>query len=192
MSDAGATATSDVRERLLVLRCQAGDEDAFLALHDRNEASVRRYVISLLGPDLADDVVQDVWWTVFRKIRGLTNPAGFRTWVFRIARHLAIDVLRSEKRRSGLADRASSEVDDELLRRVEGGEAARALVREAMATLSPAHREAIRLRFLEDLTYGEIASITGQPIGTVRSRIHHARVRLRDALERLEPELGRN
>jgi len=175
--------------RLLVMRCQAGDEQAFADLHESHGAAIRRYVAGFLGPDVADDIVQEVWLTVFRRIRELTNPGGFRTWLFRIARHRSIDALRARQRRETLEEQAFAEIG-RVLPATQGLEdAAREVVGDALARLSPAHREAIQLRYLEDLTYGDIATVMGCPVGTVRSRIHHARTQLRDALMRLDPDL---
>ncbi len=172
-----------LRERLLVLRCQAGDESAFTALYTRYRGPTQRYLRGLLAPDAAEDVFQEVWLTVFRQIRRVTNPGGFRTWLFRTARHRAIDALRKERRRSRLAREAFSPSGPAAGVTSEAGPSADTGTLDAtLATLSPEHREALQLRFYEDLSYAEIAAITGCPLGTVRSRIHHAKSKLKHAL----------
>jgi RNA polymerase sigma-70 factor (ECF subfamily) len=141
-----------------------------------------------LDPDAADDVLQEVWLTVYQQIREVTNPAGFRAWLFRTARHRAIDVLRAERRRSRQAMEAFAEVGRWYGTRADLSPADTSALDAALATLSPEHREAVQLRFLEDLTYADIASITGCPLGTVRSRIHHAKTKLRDFLVTVDPD----
>jgi RNA polymerase sigma-70 factor (ECF subfamily) len=182
MNRRDAESKAELRERLLVLRCQAGDESAFAELHHRYSPRVRRYVVAFLGPDAAEDVVQEVWLAVFRRIREVTNPGGFRAWLFRTARHRAIDSLRAEKRRSRLAREAFAEVAYSSTGSGELTGVDTESLTQALATLSPDHREVVQLRFFEELTYADIASITGCAMGTVRSRIHNAKARLREAL----------
>ncbi len=171
-----------LRERLLVLRCQAGDEAAFADLFHRYGPKVRRYVVAFLGPEAAEDVLQEVWLTVFRRIRELTNPGGFRGWLFRTARHRAIDALRAERRRSRLATEAFAEAGHAATTSTAFGDVDTDALMPALAALSPDHREVVQLRFFEDLSYADIASIMGSPLGTVRSRIHNAKAKLRGML----------
>src|SRR4051812_31573634 len=101
--------TASLQLQLLVLRCQAGDERAFATLLDEFGEKTLRYLRGLLGED-ADDVQQEVWLAVFKRIATLANPAAFRTWLFQTTRHRAIDFLRvRERERAHLDDTA---VDD--------------------------------------------------------------------------------
>lgn len=175
---------ASVREYLLVLRCQAGDERAFADLLDRFGPRSLRYLEGLLDSDSAQDAHQEVWLTVYLRISELTNPGGFRTWLFRITRHRAIDFLRREQRESELLEMVTREAPE-----ISGGPAAPAIttfpdpaLKAAMARLSPAQRDVLHLRFWEKMPYQEIALILGCPLGTVRSRIHHAKRLLRHAL----------
>lgn len=180
-----------LREYLLVMRCQVGDERAFSDLFDRFALRTLRYLRGLLGVDLAADAQQEVWLTVFRGIGRLTNPGAFRTWLYQVTRHRAIDFLRREKRESELLatmddmEEGPSEDPPELPhwpvehRSVEAG----------LAELSAAHREVLLLRYWEEMSYAEIALISGCSVGTVRSRLHHAKRRLRNALEQVNPAM---
>jgi RNA polymerase sigma-70 factor (ECF subfamily) len=173
-----------LRFYLLVLRCQAGDEQAFAQLFEQFSARTLRYLRGLLGGE-AEDVQQEVWLTVYRSIRSLTNPGAFRTWLFRTTRHRAIDHLRKQKRESRLTESAAADVsassmaDDSSFAELD-----EAAVEVAMAGLSPTQREVLLLRFRDELSYAEIALVIGCPIGTVRGRLHYAKQRLREILER--------
>jgi RNA polymerase sigma-70 factor (ECF subfamily) len=166
---------------LQVLRCQAGDEEAFAALHETFSGRTKRYLRGVLGDALADDVQQDVWFTVYRRIAELENPAGFRTWLYRVTRHRAIDALRRERRRPDLL----AESPDDLDTRVSGDDSP--LDRDAfeplLERLSESHREVLVLRFWEDMSYGDIALVVGCSVGTIRSRLHHAKAQVRGMLE---------
>jgi RNA polymerase sigma-70 factor (ECF subfamily) len=175
---------ASVREYLLVLRCQAGDEKAFADLLDRFGPRTLRYLEGLLDPETAQDVHQEVWLTVYRRISDLSNPGGFRTWLFRITRHRAIDFLRREQRESELLEEVAREapefsgaVSEPAISALDKPE-----LKTAIARLSPAQRDVLQLRFWEKMPYEEIALILGCPLGTVRSRIHYAKRLLRNAL----------
>lgn len=172
---------------LQVLRCQTGDPAAFAELHRLFSGRTLRYLRGILGDAMADDVQQDVWLTVFRRISEVANPAGFRTWLYRVTRHRAIDAVRRERRRSDLLEANDEDVDAIATNRPEPGSALDPAVMEPLLSrLSPAHREVLVLRFWEDLSYGEIALVTGCSLGTVRSRLHHAKVRMRELFKRSE------
>ncbi|MEP6574093.1 MAG: sigma factor, partial [Gemmatimonadota bacterium] len=89
--------TEDLRLYLLVLRCQAGDEQAFARLFAWFGP---RTLVLLRGMvnDEAEDVQQEVWLSVYRQLSTLSNPRAFRTWLFRTTRHRAIDCLRRQRR----------------------------------------------------------------------------------------------
>jgi len=167
---------------LLVLRCQAGDETAFSRLMEWFGARTLAHLRGLLGDD-ADDVQQEVWLAVYMRIGALSNPRAFRTWLFQTTRHRAIDFLRSRKRERELLEEAAREIDfanapDEGI-----GGLDQSSVAAALKDLSPAQREVLLLRYEEDMTYAQIAVIVGCSIGTVRSRLHHAKLRLQYAIE---------
>jgi RNA polymerase sigma-70 factor (ECF subfamily) len=172
-----------LREQILVSRCQAGDERAFEEMVSTYGPRLRYYLLKQLGrPEAMDDLLQEVWLDVYRGIVRLRYPGAFRTWIYRIARDRAFRVLRRARVPLQLADEAdlaAAEVEDDSF----SAEDARR-VHAALDRLSPFHREVLLLRFIEDLPYEDIAQITGCPIGTVRSRIHHAKRLLRQAMER--------
>jgi len=179
----GISSAPDLALRFLVLRCQAGDEAAFAKLMGMFEARTLGYLRGILGDD-ADDVQQEVWLTVFRQLNDLADPAAFRTWLFRTTRHRAIDFLRKRRRERELIDdtpiesvASEVEADDDSTGPIDEA----ALVAALMA-MPPPQREVVMLRYRDGLTYQEIAQVTNRPIGTVRTRLHHAKRRLQESL----------
>ena len=185
MSGPNAADPAQLQLHLLVLRCQAGDERAFGRLMEQFGARTLAHLRGLTGDD-AEDVQQEVWLTVYRNIAGLSNPGAFRTWLYRTTRHRAIDWLRRRKREREL-------IEDVVLEApVSAGaaepdampEMSEARFNAVLAVLPPPQREVVLLRYREDLSYAEIALVVGCPIGTVRTRLHHAKRRLQEQLER--------
>src|SRR5215212_6151586 len=89
--------TESILLHLLVVRCQAGDERAFARLLERFGPRTLRYLRELVS-DEAEDVHQEVWLGVYRRIGQLATPAAFVTWLFGMARHRAVDFLRRRRR----------------------------------------------------------------------------------------------
>lgn len=174
----GSGGRSELRLHLLVLRCQAGDERAFGSLLDWFADRTLAHLEGLVGAD-AEDVQQDVWLAVYRGIRSLHNPRAFRTWLFRTTRHHAIDFLRRRKREERLMELAAVEAEESYETNAERNPQVDSAVFDAvLSQLSPAHREVMLLRFQDDLSYAEIAMVVGCPVGTVRTRLHHAKKKL--------------
>jgi RNA polymerase sigma-70 factor (ECF subfamily) len=170
-------------ERVLVLRCQAGDEAAFAELVERYAPRLRYYLRKMLGgTHTVEDALQEVWLDVFRAVPRLADPAAFPAWLYRIARDRGCRTLRSLRRVSRPL------VESDLAAEAENGatfsaeDAAR--IHAALDELAPEQREVLVLRFLEEMTYEDIARVIGCPAGTVRSRIHYGKRALRRALER--------
>jgi RNA polymerase sigma-70 factor (ECF subfamily) len=174
---------------LLVVRCQTGDEKAFARLLDRFGPRTLRYLQRLVG-DEAEDVHQEVWLDVYRRIGQLATPAAFVTWLFTITRHRAIDFLRRRRRMHELLEDVAAErlvhgdvAIDAGSAELDGLDGAGAEeLSAAIAALPSLHREVLLLRYQEELSYLEIAAVVGCSIGTVRSRLHHARRRLHEAI----------
>lgn len=170
-------------ERLLVLRCQAGDEVALAKLMERYQPRLRYYLRKMLfGVGDPDDVLQEVWLDVFRAIAQLIDADAFRAWLYSIARRRAIK--QYHKRRlifqpldEDMVDDATEDTD------IFKADEARN-VHAALDTLPTAHREVLVLRYIEDMSYDEIAAIVNCQVGTVRSRLHYAKRALRTKLEK--------
>jgi RNA polymerase sigma-70 factor (ECF subfamily) len=169
-------------ERVLVLRAQAGDEAAFTEIVERYHARLRYYMRKMLG-DLhrAEDALQEVWLSVFRGLPRLAEPASFAAWLYRIARDRVFRDLRQRRPPHFALEEAdlAEEVEEDFS--PEDSEQ----IHLALDRLTPEHREVLVLRFIEDMSYEDIAGVVACPVGTVRSRLYHAKRALRGALERI-------
>jgi RNA polymerase sigma-70 factor (ECF subfamily) len=135
--------------------------------------------------DGAADVTQLTWVAIIGGLRRLNDPACFRRWAYRMVGNKAADFVRARQRDrtqmtsllSEPADRCPEEQlstkDDEI-----------ALLRTTMRQLSPEHRVILSLFYVEDMSLAEIAEVVDAPLGTVKSRLHYARCRLKQNLER--------
>jgi RNA polymerase sigma-70 factor (ECF subfamily) len=176
--------TDRLYERILVLRCQAGDEAAFAELVQRYQPRLRYYLRKMLR-DVhgAEDALQEVWLDVFRAVARLIEVGAFRAWLYRLARDRALRELR--KRR--LPSQPLEEVEEQDEAAEEAAFEAEDVERihAALDELAAGHREVLVLRYIEDMTYEEIARVVGCQVGTVRSRLHYAKRALRGVLERM-------
>jgi RNA polymerase sigma-70 factor (ECF subfamily) len=165
-------------ERLLIVRCQTGDAGAFEELVGRFSPRLRLFLRKLLAGDATtEDVLQESWLDVWRKIGSLEKPDAFPAWVYRIARDHAYRRLRRQPREE------SSDLGNVEDNGVEFSPDEAEELYRAMDRLSPEHREVIVLRFLEEMSYDDIARIADCSVGTVRSRLHYAKRTLRRLLE---------
>jgi RNA polymerase sigma-70 factor (ECF subfamily) len=170
------------RDELLAIRCQLGERAAFDELIERYAGRLRGFVRRVANSESeADDLVQDTWLRVLRGMPGLREPARLRSWLFGIAHRVLIDRLRLRYAEPAhapievLVDEA--DLQDEHLRQDQ--------VEHGLAALAPPEREAVVLFYLEQLSLAEMAEVTAVPVGTVKSRLHRARTRLRAVLEQL-------
>ena len=167
-------------EKVLVLRCQLGDEAAFERLVAEYGGKVRYYVRRLVGQDRdEDDILQSVWLAVWTQLPRLRHPDAFRTWLYRIARNLALQRTQHRPSPAPLEDSYAAPANE----KERFGPEEAAAVHAALDRISAAHREVLVLRFLEGLAYEEIAEIVGCSVGTVRSRIYYGKRNLRNSME---------
>jgi len=170
-------------ELTLVVRSQIGDEVAFAELLRMYSPRLRFYVAKMLHErhESAEDLLQEIWLSAFRALPRLKDAAAFRAWLFRLARDR---VCREFRRVRIQFCRYEGSQMEEMAGQSESSESFDAeTVRQYLNLLSPEHREALLLRFIEDMPYEDIARVTGSSLGTVRSRIHYAKRALRRAFE---------
>jgi RNA polymerase sigma-70 factor (ECF subfamily) len=166
------------------------DAQAYRELFEKYGPLVKAFMMRQ-GTDssTAEELAQETMLSVWRKAALYSREKGtVITWIFAIARNLRIDRLRSEETWVELPDRYEQEASgDATADEVVSGEQRRSLVRQALEGLPSDQREAVVLSFIEGLSHRAIADRLGLPIGTVKSRIRLAYLKLRSTI--MEPEL---
>jgi RNA polymerase sigma-70 factor (ECF subfamily) len=163
----------------LIRKCREGSSSAFEPLVLKNQDRALRMAAALLGDDdEAADAVQDAFVKAYRSLRRLKDGSDFGAWFRTILRNGCMDRLRSPRRKHAtLTEDLEAEPDlgaeqDDLA----------AILKRALAAISPEHREILVMKEMEGMSYAEIASVAGIAPGTVASRIYHARLALKKAL----------
>ncbi|HSK02358.1 MAG TPA: sigma-70 family RNA polymerase sigma factor [Kofleriaceae bacterium] len=185
-------------ERSLLRRLRDRDERAFRELLDLHKDRVYNITFRMLGNRAeAEDVAQEVFISVFKTIDQFREESKFSTWLYRVAVNHCKNRIKYLARRH---DRDRDELDETSQqangavtgapvraaqpdRALEGAQMER-LLQEAIGNLDDDHRIVVVLRDIEDLSIEEICDITGLPDGTVKSRLHRARLALRKKLQR--------
>jgi RNA polymerase sigma-70 factor (ECF subfamily) len=174
-------------EAALIARIAGGEPHRFGVLVDRYQRRLWWMCLRMLGdPDEADEAVQEAFVRAWERLGEFDPAQRFYPWVFTIARNRCRNVLRRRRTwgfvsLSGV-DPPAIAARDEAGSGAEDGELARAL-EDCLAELPDDQREAFDLRHGEGFRYAEIAAVLEVPEGTVMSRLHRAREKLRDCLE---------
>lgn len=175
---------------LLLERARSGDRPALEQLLERHQAQVYRFGIKMCrDPEAAKDVLQDTLIAMARGVREFQGTSSLSTWLYTIARSFCIKHRRKNAAPAGREVAAAHEQEipdcadpaatpDEVLA---GKEVERALER-AIASLEPASREVLVLRDMEGLTAPEVAKVLGLSVQAVKSRLHRARMTVREQL----------
>jgi len=175
----------------LVVGALAGHENSFEELVRRYQRPIAAYVYRMTGDyDAALDLTQEVFIKVHNSLARYKSEFKFSTWIYKIAHNAAIDHLRrSAAREQALAinvdgERREVAIESRRLTPEQESEQAerRSEIEAVVRTLPTAYRELIVLRHSHDLSYDEIADITGLPLGTVKNRLFRAREAMRDEL----------
>ncbi|MBI3327328.1 MAG: sigma-70 family RNA polymerase sigma factor [Nitrospinae bacterium] len=172
-----------------VARCRSGEWEAFADLMLKYQTRVLTLAIRMLGsPSEAEDIAQDIFAKVFLSLQEFRGAARFSTWLYRITVNHCLNHMRSRARqRQSLVatepkDLAEASPTSNPQWRLEQKERW-AVVQAKLQALSPEHRMIIILRDIEGLAYEEIAEVLQLESGTVKSRLHRARMELKDLLE---------
>ena len=169
-------------EQVLILRCQIGDKDALAGLIERYQAPLRYFISRLsANPETAEDIFQDTWLTVIRRIHSLKKTDAFSTWLYRIARNKVYQQFRRKKMLSELDENIA--VPNNTENDVFSTEDA-AKIHRCLKELLPEYREVLMLRFLEQMSYEQISQVINCRLGTVKSRIHYAKLALKKEMEK--------
>jgi RNA polymerase sigma-70 factor (ECF subfamily) len=179
--------TQQLYEQTLVVRCQIGDEAAFRELLAIHGPQLHFFVFKMTQsmPSQTEDIIQEIWVSIFRGLPSLREVGKFRPWAFRIAR----DRIYREYRRRKLKLQPLDEIDLHDLPKVEEPEVPirSEELQRGLDLLPPEQREVLTLRYFAEMSYEEISHATGLAPGTVRSRLHYAKLSLKNLLERKEP-----
>ncbi len=178
----------DQLDQALLLRMERGDERALATLYDRHGAPLYTLAVRILNDRaLAQEVVQDTFLSCWEQA-GSYDPVRGRVsaWLTRVTRNRAVDVLRSRPHQARLREHGSlprpDSADEPGSADPSEAIALRQFVRAALASLPADRRQAIELSYLGGLTRAEIAARLGEPIGTVKTRIHRGMDQLRERL----------
>ena len=192
VSPAFSTSVADValadargRDRLLVARIAAGDDDAIAELYDQYGALVFGVAAALVGHDRASDICQEVFLQLWdRPDRFDPDRGSLRTFLAMLARRRSVDLLRRRGRQAGREKRAargapaaSPDIEEAAMAVIDAER-----VRGALGLLPPDQRQAIELAYFEGLTFRQVAAATGVAEGTAKSRLRLALARLQKAL----------
>ena len=185
--------TEDVQ---LIDATLAGDRSAFGSLVQKYQDRLYNTLVHVIGSrDEAEDVVQDTFVQAYTKLASFEGKSSFYTWIYRIARNAVTSAGRKESARPRIRASLDAGADDDAA----GPEPAtselpedealalerRRLVLDAIDQLPVDFREIVILRDIDDRSYEDIAALLSIPVGTVRSRLHRARLDLRVRLETL-------
>jgi RNA polymerase sigma-70 factor (ECF subfamily) len=174
----------------LVARVRAGDEEAFRLIFERYSRPVLGFIFDMVGDrNVAEDLAQETFVRAFRGLKSLRDESKLSTWLFQIAKNVARESLR-ERRRTG----TRVEIDDEEVffelhdeRPTPAGQLLdkelNGVIRKALMRLDEDKRLVFTLKVLQHRSYEEIAEITGDSVPAIKSRLHRARLSLRDAIE---------
>ena len=168
----------------MAIAARSGDSAALASLYKGYGPSVLGFLHHLVKDrNLAEDLLHDTFLRLFEG-RGKWRPDGqVKPWLFTVARHLAIDSLRTAKRHQEMENKidpghimgSTAAADTDGLK---------TFVEQTLASLPPVYATTFHLRMSQEFTYPEIAAICGEPEGTLRSRVHHTLGLLRKRLEK--------
>lgn len=170
-------------DHYLIEQCKKGNHHSFRQLYRRHQQRVRSILYPLCGASTLDDLVQEVFLRAWKGLPKLRQTAQFSTWLYRIAWNVASDQRRqfaqAHEHRQTLSKTVSIQQDAPDMMHLHYED----LVQRGLAQLSLEHRAVLVLHDLEDVPQKEVAQILGIPVGTVKSRLFHARDSLRQFLQ---------
>lgn len=186
-------------DQRLIAECLQGDTAAFGVLVRRYQDRLYHSVYRLVdNAEDAQDVVQEAFLHAYESLDGFKGDSLFFTWLYRIAVNTAISLKRKHRTLARMEMRKNGEPSLEPVDLSEASRPEYAVeqaeqqmrVRQALARLSPEHRAVLVMKDMEGQKYETMAEVLQVPIGTIRSRLHRARLELRELLEKSEQSEG--
>jgi RNA polymerase sigma-70 factor (ECF subfamily) len=180
---------SELSDDELVALCRENDHDAFTELVDRYKNGIHWLVKRMVGNPENEDLTQEVFLRAYRAIPRFRGESTFKTWIFRIARNVCLSELRKAGRRGehvSLDDGGEEKIRDLLPE--SGSDAEKLLerrelsqhIRQLVGELPLQYRTVLTLFYVNRVRYEDIAEIMDIPLGTVKTHLHRARMRLRN------------
>lgn len=172
-------------DQWLVLRAQGGEEDALRRLVARWSLRLKGHAARLTGdPHGAADVAQEAWIAIVRGLSGLEDPACFRRWAYRIVTNKSADWVRHRQTHRA---RNAPLVEEPTVASAEPADERIDALGAALAELPDKDRTILAMHYTESMPLAEIAEALTLAVGTVKSRLYHARQRLKAALQTNPP-----
>ncbi len=172
-------------DELLVMKCQENDQQAFTLLWKRWQPSVLRWSVDFTkDSEVAREIAQESWVSIYKGIGRLKDPTLFRFWAYKIVQRRSADWIRREQRKRKGIDEAGR--DTPMSEAPEPLVAAQDLVGEmllAIKQLPAEHQRILKLFYLEKMPIKALAQLMDLPLGTVKSRLYYAREQLRKKLK---------
>ncbi len=192
-----------VQERRLIRRLRRGDQRAFATIVRTYQQRVFNIVFRFLGNrEEAEDVAQDVFVTVYQNAQSFRGDSKFSTWLYRVTVNHCKNRLKYLKRRGRNMGRPLDDIAEHLVAQGSGetqpafhaaiprpddlaqGRQLESLIQREMEKMDADHRLLLVLRDIQGMSYQEMAEVTGLNVGTIKSRLHRARLALKEALAR--------
>ena len=184
---------SQYEDEELIAMVQKQDRRAFNELVIRYDSKILNFINGYMNSfEMAQDLTQDTFYKIWKNADKYQPIAKFKTWAYTIAKNCALTEYRKIKRRNTYAfSQLSSKENEFTLERLEGQENRELSndndtvkqIRLAISQLSDEFREIIILKDIQEHSYDEISSITGLPLGTVKSRINRGRQKIKEIIE---------
>ncbi len=205
LARSGENAIQAAEEQALIARCQVGDQQAYATLVERYQRFAYNVAYNLVqDEEEASDLTQEAFMRAWQALPNYRAEARFSTWLYRIVHNLGLNRLEVLQRRRRMEQQEANTTSDgeddggfsmERIAGPEGDQPAqiyeqaerRKFIWEQVGSLPPQYRDIIGLYYGQQLSYEEIAAMTGQPLGTVKTHLHRAKTMLRERLAPLAP-----
>lgn len=180
---------TQIFDELLVLKCQDGDVEAFKTLVSRWHSRLRRHAWYLTQDwEAAGDIVQEAWLDIIRTIRRLKDPSSFRNWAYCIVGNKATDWVRRQQRQRTLWTEIAHQKksDGDSTAQEENKSRVQSMMQKGIKALPTSSQQILSMKYMDHMSIQEISQALGIPVGTVKSRLHHAREQLKQVIQRNE------